>query len=45
MTPAYMQNTNSAISLELERSARRPQPEVNIAMRQLKSEEEEVYGG
>ncbi len=36
MTLAYMQNTNSATSLELERSARLRQPEVSIAMRQLK---------
>ncbi|MFZ3384942.1 MAG: transcriptional regulator protein [Candidatus Methanoperedens sp.] len=33
---AYMQNTNSATSIELERSARLRQPEVSIAMRQLK---------
>jgi predicted transcriptional regulator len=36
MTLAYMQNTNSATSLELERSTRLPQPEVSIAMKQLK---------
>jgi predicted transcriptional regulator len=36
MTLAYMQNTNSATSIELERSARLRQPEVSIAMRQLK---------
>jgi predicted transcriptional regulator len=36
MTLAYMQNTNSATSTELERSARLRQPEVSIAMRQLK---------
>jgi predicted transcriptional regulator len=36
MTLAYMQNTSSATSLELERSARLPQPEVSIAMKQLK---------
>ncbi len=36
MTLAYMQNTNSATSLELERSARLRQPEVSIVMRQLK---------
>jgi predicted transcriptional regulator len=36
MTLAYMQNTNSATSLELERSARLRQPEVSIAMKQLK---------
>ncbi len=36
MTLAYMQSTNSATSLELERSARLCQPEVSIVMRQLK---------
>jgi predicted transcriptional regulator len=36
MTLAYMQNTNSATSIELERSARLRQPEVSIAMRELK---------
>ncbi len=36
MTLAYMQNANSATSLELERSARLCQPEVSIAMRELK---------
>ena len=36
MTLAYMKNTNSATSLELERSARLPQPEVSVAIRQLK---------
>ncbi len=36
MTLAYMQNTNFAISIDLERAARLGQPEVNIAMRQLK---------
>src|SRR5574341_513858 len=36
MTLAYMQNTNSATSLELERAARLHQPEVSIAMKQLK---------
>jgi predicted transcriptional regulator len=36
MTLAYMQNTNSATSLELERSARLHQPEVSIAIKQLK---------
>ncbi len=36
MTLAYMQNANSATSLELERSARLRQPEVSIVMRQLK---------
>jgi predicted transcriptional regulator len=36
MTLAYMQNANSATSLELERSARLRQPEVSMAMRRLK---------
>ena len=36
LTLAYMQNANSATSLELERSARLRQPEVSIVMRQLK---------
>ena len=36
MTLAYMQNTNSATSIELERSARLRQPEVSITMKQLK---------
>jgi len=36
MTLAYMQNTNSATSLELEQSARLRQPEVSIATKQLK---------
>jgi predicted transcriptional regulator len=36
MTLAYMQNVNSATSLELERSARLNQPEVSTAMKQLK---------
>jgi predicted transcriptional regulator len=36
MTLAYMQNTNSATSIELERSTRLRQPEVSIAMKQLK---------
>jgi predicted transcriptional regulator len=36
MTLAYMQNTNSATSLELERSARLRQPEVSVTMKQLK---------
>jgi predicted transcriptional regulator len=36
MTLAYMQNTNSATSTELERSARLRQPEVSIAISQLK---------
>ena len=39
MTLAYMQSTNSASALELERSARLRQPEVSIAMRQLKERE------
>ncbi len=36
MTLAYMQNTNAATTIELERSARLRQPEVSIAMKQLK---------
>ncbi len=36
MTLAYMQNTNSATSIELEQSARLRQPEVSIVMRHLK---------
>ncbi|WAM22509.1 MAG: transcriptional regulator protein (plasmid) [Candidatus Methanoperedens sp.] len=36
MTLAYMQNTNSATSLDLERAARLHQPEVSIATKQLK---------
>jgi predicted transcriptional regulator len=36
MTLAYMQNTKSATSIELERSARLRQPEVSIAAKQLK---------
>src|SRR3990170_8479482 len=36
MTLAYMQIANSATSLDLERAARLRQPEVSIAMRQLK---------
>ncbi len=36
MALAYMQNTNSATSIELERSARLRQPEVSITMKQLK---------
>ena len=36
MTLAYMQNTKSATSLELEQSARLRQPEVSIAAKQLK---------
>ena len=36
MTLAYMQNTNSATSIELEQSARLRQPEVSIATKELK---------
>ena len=36
MTLAYMQNANSATSIELERSARLRQPEESITMRHLK---------
>jgi len=36
MTLAYIQNTKSATSIELERSARLRQPEVSIAAKQLK---------
>jgi len=36
MTLAYLQNMNSASTIELERSARLLQPEVSIAMKQLK---------
>ena len=36
MALAYMQNTKSATSIELERSARLRQPEVSIATKQLK---------
>ncbi len=36
MTLAYMQNTNAATTIELERSARLRQPEVSIAMKLLK---------
>jgi predicted transcriptional regulator len=36
MTLAYMQSTNSATSIDLERSARLRQPEVSIAIKQLK---------
>lgn len=36
MTLAYMQNTNSATSIELERLARLRQPEVSVTMKQLK---------
>ena len=35
-TLAYMQNTKTATSIELEQSARLRQPEVSIAMRELK---------
>jgi predicted transcriptional regulator len=35
MMLAYMQNTNSATSIELERSTRLSQPEVSIAAKQL----------
>ncbi len=36
LTLAYMQNANSATSLDLERANRLHKPEVSIAMRQLK---------
>jgi predicted transcriptional regulator len=36
LTLAYMQNANSATSLELEHSARLRQPEVSMAIRHLK---------
>ena len=36
MTLAYMQNTKSATSIELEQSARLRQPEVSIATKELK---------
>jgi predicted transcriptional regulator len=36
MTLAYMQNANSATSLDLERAARLHQPEVSMVMRQLR---------
>src|SRR5659263_171130 len=36
MTLAYMQNANSATSIELEQSARLRQPEVSMVMKQLK---------
>jgi predicted transcriptional regulator len=36
MTLAYMQNANSATSLELEHAARLRQPEVSMTMRHLK---------
>ncbi len=39
MTLAYLQNTNAATSLDLERTARLRQPEVSIAMKQLKRRE------
>jgi predicted transcriptional regulator len=35
LTLAYMQNTNSATTIELKRSARLRQPEVSIAMKEL----------
>jgi predicted transcriptional regulator len=39
MSLAYLQNMNSATSVDLERVARLRQPEVSIAMRQLKERE------
>jgi predicted transcriptional regulator len=39
MTLAYLQNSNAATSLDLERTARIRQPEVSIAMKQLKDRE------
>ncbi|MDP3105681.1 MAG: transcriptional regulator protein [Candidatus Methanoperedens sp.] len=36
MALSYLQNTNSAKSVDLERAARLHQPEVSIAMKQLK---------
>ncbi len=36
MSLSYLQNTNAARSVDLERTARLRQPEVSIAMRQLK---------
>jgi predicted transcriptional regulator len=36
LTLAYMQNVNSATTIDLERSARLRQPEVSIAIKQLK---------
>jgi predicted transcriptional regulator len=39
MSLTYLQNMNSATSVDLERVARLPQPEVSIAMRQLKERE------
>ncbi len=36
MTMAYLQNMNAATSFDLERSARLRQPEVSIAIKQLK---------
>ena len=50
MALSYLQNTNAATSVDLERVARLRQPEVSIAMRQLKernwiSEKEEKKPG
>ena len=39
LTLAYMQNANSATSLELERATRLRQPEVSIGMKQLNERE------
>ena len=39
MTLTYLQNTNSATSLELERATRLRQPEVSIGMKQLNERE------
>ena len=39
MSLAFLQNMNTATSLDLERSARLRQPEVSIAMRELKERE------
>lgn len=36
MTLAYLQNTNAATSFDLERATRLHQPEVSIAMKQLR---------
>lgn len=36
MTLSYLQNTNAATSVDLERGAKLRQPEVSIAMKQLK---------
>jgi len=36
MALSYLQNTNAARSVDLERTARLRQPEVSIAMRQLR---------